>query len=725
MLNAMEPTNCAYSLSVETLMALHVPTYYGPAVVVAVIYSIVTYIIQNRNRVTSQLHHEGIENAAAGNEMQRNRWSSIISNHSSMITYNSETPSICSDNASVHSIPSIDIDDGSAVAISLPNGRNGFVHLNQAPPNGLFVPNAENGGVSGNGNLANGHVPNGNGEAPRRHITNGSAVCLPDTISPATTEDDKKKMRPSRDMLKQMSSDSDSMQLEIHKIDIKDDSDEMVTGQDDLQSEGNDASSENSDARGNVLDASDSDREQDDTLGEPIACTDTGNTKEPVNRKLSAISERDDSSSMSVKSDESSSQKGTPTHTTKSAPEVVDAGLDAVSDETSSLATGSTVSADQQSTRSADDEGGNNFTDDKAGASNDRDSNNKDTADESLTSVNEMTSKTDNATDEESPTTKSKTGKEQLNVPLDDTDVEICIETDKLVTDSDQDPENGLDNFGFVLNDGEELSLSDAIKVKHKQTENGKEKSDSTDELLAKNDQQKDNSSEGTQSANHSRNSSQGGGINGPRRSILRRDRSKRLSTKSVKFDIPDTHDDNKPKRLHRKPTGKVPRNQQLRSKKGSKGSAKGNESTSKRRRTLVKQKPTEEPPTPTEAPVSNGIISPVAPYATRPPLVSSSSSFGYMAAVQSSQAERLNHRIKAQQVNVNTLFCGFLTYVILTGPHIVLTIARSLCSTCDISSEIRLSLQWVMYSASLILPVVLLCFLPEYKSAIRDPDAK
>ena len=189
---------------------------------------------------------------------------------------------------------------------------------------------------------------------------------------------------------------------------------------------------------------------------------------------------------------------------------------------------------------------------------------------------------------------------------------------------------------------------------------------------------------------------------------------------------FPTHTDDNKPKRLNRKPTGKVPRNQQLR-KKGSKASAKGNAATSKRRRTLVKQKAqsTEEPPSPSAAPVSNGVISSVAPYAKRPPLLSSSSSFGYMAAVQSSQAERLNHRIRAQQVNVNTLFVVFLLYVALTAPHIVLACVRSLCATCNITTEVRISLQWLMFSASLILPVVMLCFLPEYRSAIRDPKAK
>ena len=132
-LNTTDKTNCADSLSIETIITLHIPTYYGPGITVAVIYSIVAYITQKRSRVTNQLHHEGVENAEHLNKIHRDRWSSILSNHSSMATYNSETPSICSDNASVHSIPSIDNDDGSAVTISLPNGRNGFSSISIRP----------------------------------------------------------------------------------------------------------------------------------------------------------------------------------------------------------------------------------------------------------------------------------------------------------------------------------------------------------------------------------------------------------------------------------------------------------------------------------------------------------------------------------------------------------------------------------------------------------------
>ena len=138
---------------------------------------------------------------------------------------------------------------------------------------------------------------------------------------------------------------------------------------------------------------------------------------------------------------------------------------------------------------------------------------------------------------------KPKSGKEQLNVPLDETEIEVSVETDKLV-DSDPSASNGLDNLGFVLNDEEELSLAESIQVKHKSMDPDKTKQQGTEELIANNgEQHKDNtSSDGTQSGGHSRNSSQEGGINGPRRSILRRDRSKRQSAKSVKFDIPDTH---------------------------------------------------------------------------------------------------------------------------------------------------------------------------------------
>ena len=673
--------------------------------------------------MTNQLQHEGVENQMTGNQIQRDRWSSILSNHSSMVTYNSETPSICSDNASVHSIPSINNDDGSAVAISLPNGRNGFVHLNQAPPNGLFVQNED---VNAADHVPNGFVPNCSAEAPRRLITNGSAVCLPDTISPATSEDEKKK-QPPRDILNQMSSDSDSMQLEIHKVDIEDDNVE------------NDISMENGDIQNNTDQANDSSGEGDtqsdvsdpvDGRGDTVNMDINTPIKEPINRKLSAISERDYSSSMSVKSDESPSIKGTPTHIANPVgPDVLDNLPDIAADEESSLATVSTGSTDTQTNRSTDAQI--NIDDSQRELAVDRNSDEEN----GIKKNNDITDNqwgttpdNDSETGELLTTAKPKSGKEQLNVPLDDTDVEISIETDKLVAESDLGAGNGLDNFGFTLNDGEELSLSDSIKVKHEDLDvDKKELKQDTEELPTKDgDQSKDNaSSDGTQSGGHSRNSSQGGGINGPRRSILRRDRIKRQSAKSVKFDISDTHNDNKPKRLNRKPTGKVPKNQQLR-KKGSKGSAKGNAETSKRRRTLVKQQAqSKEEPTPTAAPVSNSIISSVAPHATRPPLLSSPSSFGYMAAVQSSQAERLNHRIKAQQVNVNTLFAVFLLYIILTGPHIVLLVVRSLCSICDISTEIRMSLQWLMYSASLILPVVLLCFLPGYKSAIRDPAAK
>ena len=711
-LNTADKINCADPLSIETIISLHIPTFYGPGIVVVVIYSIVAYITQSRSRVTNQLHHEGVENAEHLSKIHRDRWSSILSNHSSMVTYNSETPSICSDNASVHSIPSIDIDDGSAVTISLPNGRNGFVHLNQAPPNRVFV----NGDVSAADHVPNGYVPNGNAETPRRLITNGSAVCLPDLISPATSEDDKKKKQPPRDVLKQMPSDSDSMQLEIHKEDVDDDLGEHG---DILRSKSNDNSnSDDSDTPNNVF------HEPSDNSEAEFS----QNVKENVNRKLSAISERDDSSSLSVKSDESASIKGTPSHTPHPTSHTGDSPVDTTTDEESSLATISTGSSDTQA----------------AARPTDTQLNGEDNgtyrSEESDINSNEETGRVngDNDTGEyvtthsdngDGPDAKPKGGKEQLNAPLDETEIEVSVETDKLV-DADQSTSNGLDNFGFVLNDGEELSLAESIQVKHKAMDTDKTKQQDTEELIANGGelQHKDNtSSDGTQSGGHSRNSSQGGGINGPRRSILRRDRSKRQSAKSVKFDIPDTHDDNKPKRLNRKPTGKVPRNQQLR-KKGSKASAKGNAATSKRRRTLVKQKAqsTDEPPSSAAAvPVSNGVISSVAPYAKRPPLLSSSSSFGYMAAVQSSQAERLNHRIRAQQVNVNTLFVVFLLYVALTGPHIVLACVRSLCATCNITTEVRISLQWLMFSASLILPVVMLCFLPEYRSAIRDPKAK
>ena len=714
-LNTTDKTNCADSLSIETIITLHIPTYYGPGITVVVIYSIVAYITQKRSRVTSQLHHEGAENAEHLNKIHRDRWSSILSNHSSMATYNSETPSICSDNASVHSIPSIDNDDGSAVTISLPNGRNGFVHLNQAPPNRLFAPNSVNGDVSAADHINNGYVPNANAEAPRRLVTNGSAVCLPDTISPATSEDDKKK-QPPRDVLKQMSSDSDSMQLEIHKVDVDDDLGETdtATTQDDILGSKTDVNSgsDDSDTVNNVF------HEPSDNSETVVS----QNLKESVNRKLSAISERDDSSSLSVKSDESASIKGTPTHAPHPTSGTGDSPVDTTTDEESSLATVSTGSADTQAARSTDPQ----LNEDNNETHRENDINSNEERGKKPGDIGTDEHGTTHSDDGAGHDAKPRSGKEQLNVPLDETDIEVSVETDKLV-DSDPSASNGLDNLGFVLNDREELSLAKSIQVKHKSMDPDKTKQQGTDELIANDgEQHKDNtSSDGTQSGGHSRNSSQEGGINGPRRSILRRDRSKRQSAKSVKFDIPDTHDDNKPKRLNRKPTGKVPRNQQLR-KKGSKASAKGNAATSKRRRTLVKQKAqsTEEPPSPSAAPVSNGVISSVAPYAKRPPLLSSSS-FGYMAAVQSSQAERLNHRIRAQQVNVNTLFVVFLLYVALTAPHIVLACVRSLCATCNITAEVRISLQWLKFSASLILPVVMLCFLPEYRSAIRDPKAK
>ena len=717
-LNTADKTNCADPLSIETIITLHIPTYYGPGITVAVIYSIVAYITQSRSRVTSQLHHEGAENAEHLNKIHRDRWSSILSNHSSMVTYNSETPSICSDNASVHSIPSIDNDDGSAVTISLPNGRNGFVHLNQAPPNRLFLQNLENGDVSAADHVPNGYVPNGNAEAPRRLITNGSAVCLPDTISPATSEDDKKK-QPSRDVLKQMSSDSDSMQLEIHKVDVDDDLGENETAAthgDILRSKINASScSDDSDTANNVF------HESGDNSETVVS------QRENVNRKLSAISERDDSSSLSVKSDESASIKGTPTHTPHPTSDTGDSRVDTKTDDESSLATVSTGSSDTQAARPTDTQLNNEDNETHRSEDSDINSNEEETGkvNSDIQTGEHVSTHCDG--DGDGSDKKPKSGKEQLNVPLDETDIEISVETDNLV-DSDPSANNGLDNFGFVLNDGEELSLAESIQVKHTSMDTDKTKQQGTNELIANDgEQHKDNtSSDGTQSGGHSRNSSRGGGINGPRRSILRRDPSKRQSAKSVKFDIPDTHDDNKPKRLNRKPTGKVPRNQQLR-KKGSKASAKGNAATSKRRRTLVKQKAqsTEEPPTPAAAPVTNGVISSVAPNAKRPPLLSTSSSFGYMVVVQSSQAERLNHRIRAQRANVNTLFVVFLLYIALTGPHICLACVRSLCATCKVTTEVRISLQWLMFSASLILPVVMLCSLPEYRSAIRDPKAK
>ncbi len=705
-----DPTSCAEALPIKTVVALHLPTFYLPALATLLIYTIVACIIYNKSQVTSQLQHEGVENAATVNQIQRDRWSSILSNHSSMATYNSETPSICSDNASVHSIPSIDIDDGSTVAISLPNGRNGFVHLNQAPPNGLFA------------NLttvvANGVV--GNGEAPRRLVPNGSAVCLPDTISPATNEDEKKKTPP-RDLVKQASSgDNDSMQLEIHKVDtdVGNDNTETETSMNDTQTNNTE----------NKKETEKQDGPQPD---------EQNYQKEAVNRKLSAISERDDSSSLSIKSDDSSTPAYSPIP--YNASEQNSGEVDDIED-LESLTTASTTSSETPGAKLTETF---EIFDEvpekekvKEGDQADQE-NSTEALDDNMVTV--TVSKDDDANtllkDTEAArntSSKAKSGKEQLNVPLDDADIDICMETDKLVAEDQGVDEHGIDNVGFISNDSECLSLSHSIQVKCKEVKKmDKDNENNGEDQAGKNDEgaKVNASAEGTTSEGHSRNSSLGGDIHGPRRSILRRDPSKRQSAKSVKFDIPDNYEEKpKEKRLQRKPTGKVPRNQQLKSKKGSKGSAKSSASSSKRRRTLVKQQAqtSDEPPAAAVvAPVSNGVISSSAPHAVRPPLISTSSasstsSFGYMAAVQSSQAERLHCRVKAQQFNVNVLFVGFVIYTSLVAPHIVLGLVTSLCDSCVVSREVHAGLQWLMYSSSLVLPVVLLCFLPEYKSAIR-----
>ena len=204
-----------------------------------------------------------------------------------------------------------------------------------------------NGDVSAADHVQNGYVPNANAEAPRRLVANGSAVCLPDTILPATSEDDKKK-QPPRDVLKQMSSDSDSMQLEIHKEDVDDDlgENDTATTQDDILRSKTDVNSNsvNSDTLNNVF------REPSDNSETAVS----QNVKESVNRKLSAISERDDSSSLSVKSDESASIKGTPTHALHPTSDTGDSPVDTTTDEESSLATVSTGSSDTQAARPTD-----------------------------------------------------------------------------------------------------------------------------------------------------------------------------------------------------------------------------------------------------------------------------------------------------------------------------------------------------------------------------------
>ncbi len=638
----------------------------------------------------------------------------------------------------MHSIPSIDNDDVSAVAIALPNGRNGYVHLNQAPPNRHLLPNGDVAPLEPI--LVNGI---GAAETPlRRVITNGSAVCLPDTISPATSGDEEKKQPPRGPLTKQASStESDSMHLEIHKVDT------------DLSSDLDpNPASEPPPPPPPPLPESDASNSESEAPSLSDPDSDSEHIKELATRKLSAIAERDDSSSLSVRSDDSVGERS-PTPSS----EQQDKSPTITAEDAESMTTLSTTSSSETPgcnrlgdvTHNGDD----TAFDNEASPQTDQGQEDNARANDQLVNDRER-AKPDDATGlperrdgeneliEDNLTSKTKNGKEQLNEPLDEADVEISVDDkDKLI--AAEHSITGIDNYGFAMEDGENMPLSHSIQVKsshlqpnrdkvEKPSEEKETKFPETEKDAEGKENVKDTASEGNGSAGHSRNSSHGGGgISGPRRSILRRDRSKRQSAKSVKFDIPDSHDDKpKEKRLYRKPTGKVPRNQQLK-KKGSKGSAKGNASASKRRRTLVKQQAqsAEEPPSAptTPTPVSNGVISAVAPHAARPPLLStsSSSSFGYMGAVQSSQAERLQYRICAQQRNINVLFVGFLLYAILSAPRFVLALVRTLCATCTVTAHLVWALHWLMCAASLLVPLVLLCFLPEYKSAIKSSPPK
>ena len=830
-------------LPLSTALAMDVPTFYGPAIMMALVYSIVTYIIQHKSRVTTQLQHEGLENAVNGKSVvQGSNRSSVSSDHSSMVTYHSETstPSMGSDSGSVHSIPSIDLDDPT-VAISLPNGRNGFVHLNQAPPNGFLVPNGglpgpSNGnqlmpnGMAVNGNVMNGHAMNGhvmngsalnghaeventnddnnekdtiNGDQSRKLKPNGSAVNLPDTISPAGSLDDKKPS-PSH-FKKQVSSESDQIQLEVHKADT--DSAEFSMVQNDA------AKSEQEENVGDVSQMQYSSNEGSSTPseeGDIFSDIKEGIMKEPVAKKLSAISEKDDSilgEDSRVKGSTSEPNEDYPSigrlYRAKATHSMT---VDTVMDDFEISSTTPSVTSNTFSTTPseiehadkafmADDEDETNINvkepllsdevekndinvenideqqDHKAVQDHENKVNgnkeehrdvkaeqhgNEHVSEDNTKHHNDIdgiVNRVDNqvgktissdepecdmsANNEEScdNSAKHKCGKEELNSPLDEQDIRLNVATDEpLVPDENTDDstnKTGVENPGFVLNDGEEMPLSDSIRVKQKeaekertQTQEGKEPIEQEKSSSELSDPREHLDEDGRSLGGHSRNSSAGGGpFSGPRRSILRRDKSKRESQKTVKFDIPDTEEHKESKKIVRKPTGRVPRNQRTGNKKGSKqGSGKKNDATSKRRKTLVKQKAQSKDDSELEPP--KRVISTRAPYATRPPLISTSS-FEYMSAVQKSQAERLACRIKAQQKNVNVIFIVFIAFVILSAPSLTLDLVVNQCPGCNITRELQQGLLWLMYSASLVLPIILLVLFQDYSNAISESKSE
>ncbi len=285
---------------------------------------------------------------------------------------------------------------------------------------------------------------------------------------------------------------------------------------------------------------------------------------------------------------------------------------------------------------------------------------------------------------------KAKAGKEQLNAPVDNRDVHIIVDTAGLL-DTDK-LLQGLDNPAYDLT--EENPLAESIKPKKVKRSGSKEGSDGGDEKT---------SSQGS-TAQHSRDSSLGAfGIDGPRRSILRRNSSKRASHKNVKFNLPEGETKVKKNyRLQRKPTGI------RRDRKGNK-----NHISKQKLRRISSAGQT------VDNHITNGQIANAKIQALHHNGSVKSSAFEYMAQVQRNQGLRLSSKVRSHKAHVQLLCVMFGTFVLVSLPYFVAYTVLSACPSCREGTKLMMIiLEWLFHAASTVNLFIYVTCCTEFRTA-------
>lgn len=270
--------------------------------------------------------------------------------------------------------------------------------------------------------------------------------------------------------------------------------------------------------------------------------------------------------------------------------------------------------------------------------------------------------------DYEIPKVKGKCGKERLNEPLDDMDIHLTLETAELLYISEI---SGTDNPAYETES--ETPLADSIQVKHK---DGQEKD--TD--------------------NHSQDSSYGGseqsecGIKGPRRSILRRDNSRKIS-KKVQFTIPEgqSTEGKSGKRIRRRPTGM-------------------------RRKTRTTNLINTD--TCHINHVSNGKLDNMQMISSV-----SQSTIDYMVQVQHSQGVRLSRKVKCQQTNF-AVFCVMLfAFGILSMPYMLSYTVLAICKSCreTFPKNLATTFEWMHHASSAVNLLLYILLNPEFRESMAN----